>query len=113
MKTLTHKGYAGSVSVDLDAGTLHGEVIGIRDVITYEAETVAGLAEAFRESVDDYLTFCSERGEAPEKPYSGKLLVRVPPDVHRALAIKAKDKGQSINTLMVRALKKAAMASSR
>ncbi len=111
MKTLTHKGYTGTIAVDVDANVLHGEVLGIRDVITYEADTVAGLTEAFRESVDDYLTFCAERGEAPDKPYSGKLLIRVPPDVHRALAIKAKRKGQSVNALAVRALKKAAAGS--
>jgi predicted HicB family RNase H-like nuclease len=111
MKMLTYKGYSGSISVDIEGGILHGEVIGIRDVITYEAETVTGLIEAFHESLDDYLAFCVERGESPDKPYSGKLLVRVSPDVHRALVARAKDKGQSVNALAVRALKKAAAIS--
>ena len=61
----------------------HGEVINTRDVITFEGSSVKQLKKAFRDSVEDYLDFCASRGEDPEKPFSEKFLVRVPPEVHR------------------------------
>lgn len=65
---MEYKGYIGKVEIDEDAGILHGEIINIRDVITFEGQTVEELRQAFEESADDYLEFCAERGEEPEKP---------------------------------------------
>lgn len=64
--TLEYKGYRGHVTLDLDAGVLFGEVVGLRDVITFEATSIAAVRAAFRESVDDYLAMCAQRGEKPE-----------------------------------------------
>jgi predicted HicB family RNase H-like nuclease len=64
---MEYKSYIAAVASD-DAGLLHGEVINIRDVVTFQGETVEQLRAAFRDSVDDYLAFCAERGEAPDKP---------------------------------------------
>lgn len=68
---LKFKEYIGDVTVDLEEGVLHGEVLNTRDVITFEGRTVAELGRAFRASIEDYLAFCKERGEEPEKPFSG------------------------------------------
>ena len=65
---LEYKGYIGKVEIDDEEGLLHGEVINIRDVITFQGTSVAEMQKAFRESVDDYLEFCAQRGESPEKP---------------------------------------------
>jgi predicted HicB family RNase H-like nuclease len=62
---------------------LHGEVINVRDVIIFEGKTVAEIKKAFRDSVDDYLDFCAQRGESPEKPFSGKFAVRLPGKLRR------------------------------
>ena len=78
---MEYKGYIGKVEVDDEAGILHGEVINLRDVITFEGETVDELRLAFKESIDDYLEFCVERGEEPEKPFSGKFIVRLAPEL--------------------------------
>ena len=51
-------------------GIFHGEIINIRDVITFQGQSVAELTKAFRDSIEDYLQFCEERGESPEKPFS-------------------------------------------
>ena len=80
---MEYKGYIGKVAIDDEAGILYGEVINIRDVITFEGTSVAELQIAFHESVDDYLAFCTERGESPEKPFSGKFVVRLPAELHR------------------------------
>jgi predicted HicB family RNase H-like nuclease len=101
---MQYKGYTGSVEIDDDYKGLRGEVIGTRDVITYEADTVPELVQAFHESVDDYLAFCKERGEAPERPFSGKFLVRLKPQLHRDIAIAAQAAGESLNAFVVKSL---------
>jgi predicted HicB family RNase H-like nuclease len=80
---LEHRGYLGSVEVDVASNSLHGTVQGINDVVHYEADSPAELLDAFRGSVDDYLEWCEESGQAPEKPYSGKFNVRLGQDLHR------------------------------
>jgi predicted HicB family RNase H-like nuclease len=94
---MEYKGYIGKVEFDEDAGILHGEVINLRDVITFEGDSVEEIEKSFQESVDDYLAFCAERGEEPEKPYSGKFIVRMPPELHREASIKAKLANKSLN----------------
>ena len=78
---MQYKGYTGKVEFDDEAEIFHGEVIGLRDVITFQGRTVDEVKGAFRESVDDYLAFCAKRGEEPEKPFTGKFVVRIPPDL--------------------------------
>jgi predicted HicB family RNase H-like nuclease len=94
---MEYKGYIGKVEIDEEAGILHGEVINIRDVITFEGTSVAEMQKAFRESVDDYLAFCAQRGESPEKPFSGKFVVRMPADLHRKAYVQAKLADKSLN----------------
>lgn len=103
-----YKGYTASITFDDEAFVFFGEVIGIRDVITFEASTAAELEQAFRDSVDDYLAWAREDGFAPEKPYSGKLAFRTTPEHHRIIAAAAARKAQSINQWMDETLAKAA-----
>ena len=103
---MTYKGYGAKVEFDDDAMIFHGEVIGIRDVVTFQGKTVNELKKAFHDSVDDYLDMCQSRGEEPEKPFSGKFVVRVSPDVHRKIYIAAKRAGQSINAWLNMTLQK-------
>lgn len=96
---MKYKGYTARVVFDEKSGVLFGEVEGLRDVVTFEATNVAHLKSAFRDSLDDYLQMCAERGEVPERPYSGKFLLRLDPRVHREIAIAAVRAGKSINAL--------------
>ena len=95
---MEYKGYLGKVEYDDDAGIFHGEVINLRDVITFQGESVDELRQAFQESVDDYLDFCAARGEKPEKPYSGKFMLRIPPELHRKISLEAKSADKSLNS---------------
>jgi len=104
---MEYKGYFAKVEFDDNDNIFHGEVISLRDVITFEGETVEELRQAFHDSVDDYLEFCAERGENPEKPYSGKFVVRVEPELHKNIVIEARKKGKSLNTWVTDALSKA------
>jgi predicted HicB family RNase H-like nuclease len=94
---MEYRGYIGNVEFDDEANIFHGEVINLRDVVTFQGSTVIQLRKAFRDSVDDYLEFCAERGESPEKPYSGKFMVRVEPELHKAVAMHAKMEKKSLN----------------
>ncbi len=104
---MEHKGYVGRVEYDDGAEIFHGEVINTRDVITFQGATVAGLKKAFRGSVEDYLAFCSERGEEPEKPFSGQFVTRVSPDLHRRINIAATLSGKSLNAWVTEQLESA------
>ncbi len=105
---MTYKGYSGQVEFDDEADILHGRVIDIQDVITFQGETVAEIRQAFHDSVDDYLEFCQELGREPEKPLSGHLLFRTSPERHRRIYLAAKKAGESINSWMDNVLSKAA-----
>jgi predicted HicB family RNase H-like nuclease len=103
-----HKGYRGKVDVDIDDGVLHGTVLGIQDVVTFQGKTVPELVQAFRDSVEEYLAFCAEVGREPEKPPSGKLLVRMSPKLHGLLSAIACARGISVNSLVVKCLEREA-----
>ena len=104
---MEHKGYVGQVEFDDGGGVFHGEVINLRDVVTFEGKSVAELRKAFRASVDDYLEFCAKRNEPPEKPYSGRFVVRVDPSLHKAIATRAKLTKKSLNAWVHDALENA------
>ena len=99
-----YKGYRAAVSFDEDALLFHGDVLGIRDVITFQATTAEDLSKAFHDSVDDYLTWAEEDGFAPEKPFSGNLSLRATPELHRRMSDAAAQQAKSLNQWMVDAL---------
>ncbi|QSJ17409.1 type II toxin-antitoxin system HicB family antitoxin [Nostoc sp. UHCC 0702] len=101
---MKYKGYEAVVEFDAEAEIFHGEVINIRDVITFQGSSVSELKQAFYDSVDDYLDFCKERGEEPDKPFSGKFMVRINPELHKKIVIKAKKEGQSLNSIVEKSL---------
>jgi predicted HicB family RNase H-like nuclease len=103
---MEYKGYIGKVEIDEEVGILYGEVINVRDVITFEGTTVEEVQNAFRQSVDDYLDYCAQRGESPEKPFSGKFVVRLPAELHRKAYIQAKLKDQSLNRWITEVLQR-------
>ena len=94
---LRYKGYTGQVQFDDEAGLFHGEVIDLRDVVTFQGRSVEELETAFRDSVDDYLEFCQERGEESDKPFSGRLMLRLSPHLHREVYARARREGKSLN----------------
>lgn len=106
---MNYKGYRATVAYDDEAGIFYGEVIGTRDVITFEGTSVEQLRKEFRFSIDDYLTVCAERGRQPDKPFSGKIPLRVAPKVHRAATAAAKAAGKSLNAWLAETVEQAAL----
>ena len=102
---MKYKGYTGKVEYDGEAEVFYGEVIGLRDVVTFRGSSVKELQKSFRESIDDYLNFCSHMGKAPDVPASGRLILRIPPELHSRAAVLAKSEGRSLNTWVADAVK--------
>lgn len=103
-KLQPYKGYAAEIEIDVDADVLSGRVIGMRDVIHFEGTTVSEATLAFHTTVDEYLAWCKELGEEPDKPYSGNVMVRMNPSLHRRLAVTAEHQGSSINSIVISAI---------
>lgn len=101
---MNYKGYEAVVEYDEEAKILHGDVLHLNDVITFQADCISDIEQAFHDSVDDYLAFCAENHREPEKPYSGKIALRLPPDLHRKVVTAAKRKKESVNNLLVDAI---------
>ena len=104
---MEYKGYVGKVEFDDEAGIFHGEVLDTRDVITFQGRSVDELKTAFQESIDDYLAFCKQRGEEPNKPFSGQFVTRIPPELHRQVNLAASISGKSLNAWVVEQLQAA------
>ena len=83
------------------------EVLDLRDVITFQGKSVEEIEQAFRDSVDDYLEFCEQRGEEPDKPFSGRLMLRLPPHLHRKVYVSALREGKSLNQWITERLERA------
>ena len=107
-KAMTYKGFSARVEFDDEDGIFVGRIAGIRDGVGFHAESVADLRLAFREAVDDYVDTCARIGKEPERPYSGQVMFRIHPDVHREAAIAAELAGKSLNQWAEEALKRAA-----
>ena len=95
--TLKYKGYTGTVVFDSDDRIFHGRLMGITDMITFEGASVGDLERDFRSAVDEYLKTCKRIGREPEKPFSGRFMLRVPSELHCAIAPSAKKEPKSIN----------------
>ena len=108
MNTMTYKGYTARVEYDERDNIFVGRVLGIRDTISFHGETVAQLRAEFELAVKDYLDDCKQRGIPPEKPGSGKLLLRVPPELHGRALVAAQAAGKSLNQWVTDVLQHAA-----
>jgi len=108
MNTMTHKGYRARIEFDERDNIFVGRVLGIRTIISFHGKTVSELRAAFIAVLEDYLEDCATQGVAPEKPVSGNLMLRVPPEVHNAAIVAAQASGKSLNQWAAEVLKEAA-----
>lgn len=95
--TMSYRGYVASMTFDAEDKVIVGRVLDVEDVITFHGESVADFEANFHMVVDDYIAACESLGGVPEKPASGKLMLRVAPDVHAAALKAAARRGISLN----------------
>lgn len=100
-----HRGQIGSMEIDPEDCCLHGKLLHINDLVTYESESVQGLRKEFEAAVDDYLETCAELGQEPNKPFKGSFNVRCGEDLHRALTLRATSEGLGLNEACIKAFK--------
>lgn len=108
MNEMSYQNYSAKVEYDPIDKIFVGHIIGIRDIVSFHGSTVEELESAFREAVGHYLEVCEKIGQRPQRSYSGKLTLRVPPEVHMAVATAAEIKSKSINQWAADILKQAA-----
>lgn len=106
-KPLTYRGYAAHIEFDADDRLFVGRVAGIVDIVTFHGESVSELEQAFHEAVDGYLAMSEKLGRSPQKPCSGKLMLRIPPEVHARALMMAEAHGKSLNQWAADVLAKA------
>ena len=97
MNMMMYNGYVARIEYSEEDGCFIGHIAGIRDVIGFHGESVTELRAAFAEAVDDYLETCTKLGRTPQKPYSGKIMLRIDPVLHARAAALAEARGKSLN----------------
>ena len=107
MNTMKYQGYTARIEFDERDNIFVGRVLGLRAIISFHGETVEELRQAFETAIDEFLLDCQEEGVEPEKPVSGKLMLRVPPAIHRAALVAAQAKGKSLNQWATEVLEEA------
>ena len=110
MNTLSYKNYIGTVNFSEKDGVFFGKIEGIDGLVNFEGESVAELTEAFHDAVDDYIAYCEEENLPLHKSYSGNLNIRISPETHSRLALYAKQKGVSLNSVISKSLDQAILA---
>lgn len=106
--SMTYKGYTARIEYDDEDGIFTGRLAGIRDGIGFHADTVDALRDAFHEAVEDYIGTCARVGKEPQKAFSGQVMFRVDPEVHRKAALAAELSGKSLNQWAEEVLDRAA-----
>lgn len=107
MNMMTHKGYTARIEYSEADDCFVGHIAGIRDVVGFHGDSVSELRTAFAEAVEDYLETCVRLGRSPQKPYSGKVLLRIDPALHAQAAALAEAQGQSLNAWTQELVRKA------
>jgi len=110
MNIMHHKGYAARIEFDERDNIFVGRILGLRTIISFHGETVSELRQEFESAIEDFLRDCKEQGIKPERPVSGKLMLRVPPEVHGAAIVAAQASGKSLNQWATEVLQNAVHA---
>ncbi len=108
MNTMIYKNYAARIEYSDDDCCFIGHIAGINDIIGFHGSSVMELKQAFEESVDDYLEACKKIGKSPQKPFSGKVMLRIPSEVHAKAAMLAEANGKSLNSWVAEIINRAA-----
>jgi predicted HicB family RNase H-like nuclease len=98
-----YKGYTGVFEYDPEIEMLSGYVVDLRDQIHFEGLSVAEVRASMVRAIDHYLGVCRNRGEEPDRPFSGRFNARLGSPLHRQIAIDAAAQHESMNDWLVQA----------
>jgi predicted HicB family RNase H-like nuclease len=108
MNAMNYNGYTAKIEFDERDSIFVGRLLGMRTMISFHGDTVVELRQAFESAVNEFLADCEEQGVKPEKPASGKLMLRVSPEIHGAALVAAQASGKSLNQWASEVLREAA-----
>lgn len=97
LNVMKYRGYLARIDYEPDAHVFAGRLLGMSEPITFHGASADELRADFEFAVDHYLAECEKMGQKPEKPASGRMLLRLPPDVHAAAMVAAAAEGKSLN----------------
>jgi predicted HicB family RNase H-like nuclease len=103
-KNLVYKNYEAEVNYSAEDDVLYGRVLGINDLVAFDGDSLTELKKSFQEAMEAYLETCAHMGKQPEKSYKGVFNVRINPELHRKLAIRAQQEHTTLNKLVERSL---------
>ncbi len=106
MDTLVYKGYVGTVKFSATDEVFWGKIEHINDLITFESDDAHKLKKVFEEAVDDYLKYCTKKNVSPDKPFKGSFNIRLTPNIHKMVYLKAQEKGISLNKYIENVIEK-------
>ena len=109
MNTMIHDGYIATLEIDEETGVISGIVSNVRATLHFQGTTVADVRAAFVDTIADYKDWCASEGREAEKPYSGTLSLRLPPELHRKVATAAAMAGKSVNGFIAETLEAVAV----
>jgi len=110
---LYYKDYFTDVHFDAESKTLYGKIEGIADLVNFYTTDATKVEEEFHIAVNEYLEYCKEKGVSPEKSYTGIFNVRISPELHRKLALKARKENCSLNAVVKSVLELGMMTSAQ
>ncbi len=94
---MKYKSYEAAITYSDEDATFVGEVINTKDRLVFDGDNVAEIERSFHAVVNEYLEDCKAEGREPDKPFSGQFVMRIKPELHRELFIKARQSGLSLN----------------
>ena len=101
---LEYKGYHTRIEFDSVSMVLHGKIEGINDLVTFESDSISEIVTEFHKAVDDYLAFCEDIGQEPDKKYKGTFNIRITPELHKKLAEISFINNESLNNTVEKAI---------
>jgi len=107
MNIMKYKNYSALIEFSSEDGCFIGRITGIQDIVGFHGDSVVELKSAFEEAVDDYIEMCKKLNRKPQRPYSGKLMLRIDSTLHATAALRAESEGKSLNAWAQEALKRA------
>ncbi len=94
---MCYKDYSARIRYSDEDEAFVGRVAGIRDIVGFHGESIDELRKAFHEAIDFYLEMSEQTGLPPQRPYSGQVMFRIPPELHARAATAAELAGKSLN----------------
>jgi predicted HicB family RNase H-like nuclease len=98
------KGYVVSVEFSAEDEVFFGKLTGIREVVTFEGDSVTKLKKAFKDAVEDYIITCRHLGKEPDTEFKGSFNARVKPKVHRLAVMRSAALKMSLNQFVEKAI---------